>query len=438
MQKAVWLVMRSWIKFFLGVLTALLLVTFFTVFFMFGVDIYVPPEVHSPVYLSGGTLFRAIDATLEENQGMVLEDGRIACMGNTCQPPTGAQRIDATGLTIMPGMIELHGHFAAVTADNAGLSLTRLGWNMVRMRPDVRRRLHESGITAFRSVGDPLDYILELKQRVAAGEIAGPRMFVAGPIFTAPGGYPVDGGKNPNSSGFGGEMVFQSDNPERIRQEVAMLAEHGADGIKAVYQGTGPAGDQLPTLGEASLQALVAEAHQHGMWVAVHTGPAAELLVALRAGADTIEHGVRWGNSVSEEALHMLVDQQVIYVPTLVHEPTAGMNIPALYNAGVLFGVGTDTNSPGMRYGDSYQQELQAMVNAGLPAVDVMLAATRNGAEALGLADELGTLEVGKLADIVLVAGKPWEDIGELRNIRMVIQGGDVLAVQPTDDRNLE
>jgi imidazolonepropionase-like amidohydrolase len=430
--------MRRWIKFFLGVLTAVLLVTFFTVYFMFGAGIYGPPRENPPIFISGGTLFRAIDATLEANPGIVLENGRIACIGIDCGPAAGARRIDATGLFIMPGMIELHGHFAAITEDNADLSLTRLGWNMVRMRPDVRRRLHESGITTFRSVGDPRDYILELKRSLATGEIAGPRMFVTGPIFTAPDGHPVDGGKEANSSGFGGELVFTSDDPASIRQEVALLAEQGADGIKAVYQRRASTNDemQIPTLSEASLQALVEEAHSHGLWVAVHVGPADEMLVALQAGADTIEHGVRKGNLISGEMLQMLVSNRVVYVPTLVHESGGELNLPALLGAGVLIGVGTDTNNPAMRYGDSYHNELQALVDAGMPAIDVLLAATRNGAIALGRESVLGTLETGGFADMLLVRGEPWQDIGDLRNIRMVIQDGMVVVDQPGEARN--
>jgi imidazolonepropionase-like amidohydrolase len=422
----------SWIKFFLGVLTAILLVTFFSVYFMFGVGIYTPPQETSQLYITGGTLFRALDASIEQNPGLVLEDGRITCIDFDCEPPAGARQIDATGLVIMPGMIELHGHFAAITADNANLGLTRLAWNMVRMRPDVRRSLHEHGITAFRSVGDPEDLILELKRYLTSGAIAGPRMFVAGPIFTAPGGHPAYGGSDPNTSGFGGNLAFQSNDPQEIRDKVALLAEGGADGIKAVYHaavredGEAP----LPTLSEASLGALIEAAHSRGLWVAVHVGPGDELQVAIKAGADTIEHGVRMGKRISDEALQLLVNRQVVYVPTLGREPMGYLNIPALHNAGVMIGVGTDTNNPAMHYGDSYHAELAALVDAGMPAVDVMLAATRNGAMALGREAELGTLEVGKLADLLLVEGEPWSDITDLNRIRMVVQAGQVVVEQ--------
>ena len=417
------------LKFSLGVLVAVLLVTFFTLYFMFGMNIYEPPEARSSLFVRGGQLFRGVDARVENNPGMLIVDGRIICLGNLCEPRPDSRVIDATGLSIVPGLIELHGHFAAITADNADLKLTRLAWNMVRMRPDVRRRLHESGVTSFRSVGDPRDFIRELKAYLEGGELSGPRLFAAGPIFTAPGGHPTREGRDPNPSGFGGNMAFQSDDPEVIRAEVALLAEQGGDGIKAVFHGAASESGTtlLPTLSEESLRTLVDEAHAHDMWVAVHVGPLDETKTAIRAGADTIEHGVRAGNLVDAETLRLLVDNEVVYVPTLGREPMGYLNIPLLYEAGVTIGVGTDTNNPAMRYGDSYHQELQALVNAGMPDVEVLLAATRNGAKALGMEDTLGTLEAGHLADLLLVQGAPWNDIAELRNIRMVIQNGLVV-----------
>ena len=424
--------MIRWIRFSLGLLVAVMLAVFFTLYFMFGVGIYKPSGTQSSLFIRGGNLFRGVDATVEENPGIQVVDGRIVCLGSLCEPLPDSRVIDATGLSIVPGLIELHGHFAAITADNADMNLTRLGWNMVRMRPDVRKRLHEHGVTSFRSVGDPRDFMIELKAYLQRGDIAGPRIFAAGPIFTAPGGHPAPGGRDPNPSGFGGNMAFQSDDPEAIRAEVALLAEQGADGIKAVFHGAlSESGTTLlPTLSEESLRALIDEAHAHDMWVAVHVGPLDEIRKAIQAGADTIEHGVRAGNLVDAETLQLLVENEVVYVPTLGREPMGYLNIPALYEAGVVIGVGTDTNNPAMRYGDSYHLELQALVDAGMPDAEVLLAATRNGAKALGMEDVLGTLQAGYLADLLLVQGAPWNDIAELRNIRMVIQNGLVVVDQ--------
>ncbi len=272
--------------------------------------------------------------------------------------------------------------------------------------------------------------MFDLKEKLANGEIAGPRLFIAGPIFTAPGGHPTYGGNDPNRMRAGGDMTFQSDDPEAVRREVERLAERGVDGIKAVLHGViSDTGEVLqPTLSLATLEAIIQAAKTNDLWVAVHVGPRNEARIAAELGATTVEHGIRDGNLVNEETLRRLVESDVVYVPTLGREPQGHLNILALYEAGVTIGVGTDTNNPEMSYGESYHQELQRLVDAGMPSSAVLLAATRNAARGLGASAELGTLEPGKFGDILLVRGEPWLDIGHLRNIDTVIQNGRVVS----------
>jgi imidazolonepropionase-like amidohydrolase len=217
-------------------------------------------------------------------------------------------------------------------------------------------------------------------------------------------------------------MTFQSDDPAAVRAEVALLAAQGVDGIKAVLHGNVSEDGQrlLPTLSDATFEALVAEAKTHDLWVAVHVGPAHQTLQAARAGVTTVEHGVRSGNSIDEADLQALVDNGVVYVATLGQEPDGHLAIPALYAAGVVLGVGTDE--------DDYHDELGRLAAAGVPPADVLIAATRNGARALRRDAELGTIEQGKLADVVLVRGTPWTDIADARNVVAVVQDGHVVV----------
>jgi enamidase len=295
-------------------------------------------------------------------------------------------------------------------------------WDTARMMPGKRREALEAGVTSIRQLGDPRDVILEVKRMLEARELAGPRLFAAGPIFTAPGGHPTWGGRDPNASGLGGFMTFQSDDPAAVRAEVALLASQGVDGIKAVLHGAVSEDGQrvLPTLSDATFAALVAEAKAHDLWVAVHVGPAHQAGQAARAGVTTVEHGVRNGNRIDAATLQALVDNAVVYVPTLGQEPDGHLAIPALYAAGVVFGVGTDV--------DDYHDELGRLAAAGVPPAEVLVAATRNGARALHRDAELGTIEQGKAADIVLVRGMPWTDIADARDVVVVVQDGYVVV----------
>jgi enamidase len=290
------------------------------------------------------------------------------------------------------------------------------------MMPAKRREMLDAGITSIRQVGDPREAILEVKRMLQARELAGPRLFVAGPIFTAPGGHPAYGGRDPNPSGVGGAMTFQSDDPAAVRAEIARLAVQGVDGIKAVLHGSVSDDGRrvLPTLSDATFEALVAEAKAHDLWIAVHVGPAHQTAHAARAGVTTVEHGVRSGNRLDEATVQALLDNDVVYVPTLGMEPDGHLAIPALHEAGVRLGVGTDE--------DDYHDELARLAAAGVAPAEVLIAATRNGARALHRDAELGTIEQGKLADVTLIRGTPWVDIADARNVVAVIQDGYVVV----------
>jgi imidazolonepropionase-like amidohydrolase len=404
----------------LGAVLAVLVLAIVALYVAYDVTLYKPePSARREIVIRGGTLFDATSTEPRANPGIVLRDGVIACVGAQCAVSSDALELDARGLAILPGFIDLHWHLFGRRED---VSIVGLIWDTSRMMPGKRRESLEAGVTSIRQLGDPRDTILEVKRMLEAREIAGPRLFAAGPIFTAPGGHPTRGGRDPNASGVGGLMTFQSDDPAAVRAEVALLASQGVDGIKAVLHGNVSEDGQrvLPTLSDATFAALVAEAKAHNLWVAVHVGPAHQTGQAARAGVTTVEHGVRSGNRVDKATLQALVDNAVVYVPTLGQEPDGHLAIPALHAAGVVFGVGTDV--------DDYHDELGRLAAAGVPPAEVLVAATRNGARALHREAELGTIEQGKLADVVLVRGAPWTDIADARNVAVVVQDGYVVV----------
>jgi imidazolonepropionase-like amidohydrolase len=403
------------VSYALGAMLAAIVLATVALYVAYEATLFKPQQdARRDIVIRGGTLFDAASTQARANPGLVLRDGVIACIGAHCTLPSDALEIDATGLAILPGFIDLHRHFLA-HRENIGIVATI--WDIARMMPGKRRELLDAGVTSIRQLGDPRDAILEVKRMLEARELAGPRLFVAGPIFTAPGGHPAYGGRDPNPSGLGGLFAFQSDDPVAVRAEIATLAAQGVDGIKAVLHGSVSEDGQrvLPTLSDATFEALVAEAKAHELWVAVHVG-SAQVAQAARARVTTVEHGVRNGHRVDDATVRALVDNGVVYVATLGHEPDGHLAIPALQAAGVLFGVGTDE--------DDYHDELGRLAAAGVPPAEVLVAATRNGAAALQREHELGTLEQSKLADVVLVRGAPWLDVADARNVVTVIQDG--------------
>jgi enamidase len=219
--------------------------------------------------------------------------------------------------------------------------------------------------------------------------------------------------------------------PEAARAEVRKLASQGVDGIKAVYTD----GVQLPRLSLEVLRAIADEAHKHGLWVAVHAGSAQEMREAVLAGADTIEHIP--SEPLDEEVLALLRERQVTLVPTLAvwkvqrinqkGEPKRlkllQANVARAHAAGVRIAAGTDTQGVNMAFGESLHWELELLVEAGLTPPEALRAATGVAWEMLGV----GVLQPGAPADLVLVEGDPLTRIGDVRNVRVVIQGGRVL-----------
>jgi len=395
------------------------------VMFAYQKNLYVWDNPQQNMWIANGQLFDGTSEKAIKNPGILVSNGKVACIGSTCKIPADVIHIDASGKGIIPGLIDLHGHFLSATAEGTKQSIPEIIWDQLRFLPSVRRELIAVGITSYRSLGDVMPAIFMLKQELNAQNIAGPRIYIAGPIFTIKGGHPTQDKRIP--SWVIERATVQSDDPVYVKQQIAALAKQGVDGIKVVYQShTNEHGIvTMPRISKETLQAITREARKHGLWVAVHTGTPKETDEAIAAGITTIEHGIRHGNLIETKTMQKIVENNIVYVPTLGREPQGHLNIVALNRSGIAFGVGTDTPVE-MINGNSYRKELSRMVNAGLSDVKVLLAATKNGAAALGKSNELGTIEVGKFADILLIDGQPWHDITDLKKVDMVILSGRI------------
>lgn len=390
-----------------------------------------------PLLIRNGTLFDGTGAPARLNPGIYIEHGRIVALAEPKSLRDDIEILDATDCAILPGLIDLHVHLGAPAGDDVKRNAAIAMADYFRNRPGVRADLLRAGVTTIRTVGDPSDWILNIKRQTAAGDMPGPRVFTTGPIFTAPGGHPA-GTIYKGNQWLIDNATRQVTDPEIARAQVRKLADAGVDGIKCVYSKGYKS--NVPQLSLECLRAIITEAHSRKLWVAVHAQNESEVRDALEAGADTIEHGDP--RRVSEPTMALFKKPNVTLVPTVavvesIFGPPASpptkstlLAVKAAHDAGVRIAVGTDTQGPKMGFGTSVHREMELLVEAGLTPTEALVAATRDAAVALGKRDEFGTIEQGKLADLIFVKGEPWKRIGDVREVRVVVQHGHIAADQ--------
>jgi imidazolonepropionase-like amidohydrolase len=393
-----------------------------------------------------GTVIDGTGADPIEDGIVVIEGDRITFVGSGVgySIPRGAQVIDAHGGTILPGFIDSHVH---TTSD-----------------PVLRREFLIGGVTAVCDVGTPLVDIVQFDLEYAGDDPAA-RGYKAGPIVTAVGGLP-DAVLNAN-------LNYEVGTPEEARAAVVDLHDRGADMIK-VYLHRESGGTQYPMLDEEMLAAIVEEAHAQGLYVRAHVTYIDLFDMALTAGVDTIEHipinsAQPYFETASEAELQRIfssdqplqvffdeIDPEfegrletmaasgIIMVPTLerpygeifrmpnppreysvIMETILGI-VRTYHELGGTVALGTDFNVGIGMQAEIPLGELEMLLAAGLTPIEVIVAGTRNAAAACGQADDLGTLEPGMLADVIVVDGNPLEDYEVLANVVVVIKNGEI------------
>jgi imidazolonepropionase-like amidohydrolase/predicted enzyme related to lactoylglutathione lyase len=364
---------------------------------------------------------------------VVIAGDRIQSVSAENPPFKAVKRIDARGRTLMPGLIDTHVHFFGLT----GQGQAAFRAQMRTLAPKYMEDFIRHGVTTVKSLADPLDLVLELRTMINDGRILGPRILLVGPCFTAPGGHPaVTLGRD--DPWMRSEIAIEVDDEDVARKEVRRLAEKGVDAIKAAVeagQGTGMP-DTMPRLSANVLRAIIDEAHQHKLPATVHTHREQDVIDAIESGADGVEHGV-WDSKLSDNRLaDLLLRRNVNYTPTLwafsldkesKSFEIAKQNLKTLSDKGIRISLGTDTLCSMPRPGLNTIQEMEFMAESGLTPEKIIRAATRNAAEHLGLLDHLGTVEPGKVADLILIAGDPLKDISSLHQVQIVIKAGQVV-----------
>jgi imidazolonepropionase-like amidohydrolase len=376
---------------------------------------------------------------------MVLVDGdRIAEVGVRLAVPPGARVVDLGDVTLLPGLIDLHTHLT----DKAGvhweeaLVTTTPGqaalWGAVNARTTLL-----AGFTTCRDMGPTWPYVdVDLRRVIEEGGLPGPRLLVAGNYVSSTGGA----GDARQFSIYVEVPIVRNlaDGPEEVTKAVRTNLKNGADFIKILATGAVlskgiPPGSQQYS--DAEIQAAVTEARRWGRPVAAHAHGADGIKTAIRAGVRTIDHG----SMLDDEAIAMLKGSTATYyVPTLYTSDVIGTSahVPesekererqikdAQYAgfrralaAGIPIGVGSDAAV--IPHGQN-ARELSVRVRLGEKPMSALVSATRVNAEILGWSDRVGTVEKGKLADLVAVPGDPLADITAVERVLFVMKGGVV------------
>jgi imidazolonepropionase-like amidohydrolase len=409
--------------------------------------------------IRNGQLVDGTGAAPVADAALVIRDGRIVYAGPVAgapEVPPDARRIDARGGTIMPGLVEAHFH--ATYFDVAALEDLDIKYPVeyVTLLAACNAKLAlECGYTAARSGGSLFNIDFWLKKAIENDHVPGPRMAASGREICGVGGL-MDW--NPDFRKIGMEgLVLLINGPDDARAAVRKLVKDGVEWVKTYPTGDAAAPDvndhHTLCMTFDEMHAVVATAHNHGMKVTGHCRATEGIKNALRAGYDTLEHGT----FMDDEALDMLLERNTPVVPALQfelasieHGPSFGMpkrvieghqetldggaeSARRILKAGGRLGMGGDYGFAWNPHGD-YAKELSFFVKyVGFSPLETIKCATKTGAEIMGRGAEFGTLETGKLADVLIVDGDVLADISLLEDrsrFLAVMQGGIVKAGQ--------
>jgi imidazolonepropionase-like amidohydrolase len=397
------------------------------------------------VILTADHMIDVLTGRLVDHPQITITDGRIAAVGSLGDPtPANARLINLPGMTLLPGLIDMHTHLT-VDPRYGGyrrLEFTDNFWTVVGVA-NAKKTL-EAGFTTVRNVGSANYDDVAIKQGIEQGFIPGPRIVPATYAIGATGGH-CDSTAFPPSVTVPGPAV--ANGPEEIRATVRKLRKYGAEVIK--FCGTGGVFSKTDTVGGqqydlAEMTALVDEAHRLGLKVAVHAHGASGIKDAIRAGVDTIEHasladaeafalakqhGTWFSMDIYNDDYTLAEgEKNGVFKESLEKERAIGLQQRQTFKAAVKAGVKMVFGTDGGVYPNGLNaRQFATMVTWGMTPMQAIQSSTVNAAEALGRSRDVGAIAVGRYADVIGVAGDPIADVTRLQSVAFVMKGGEVI-----------
>ncbi len=412
-----------------------------------------------PVAFVGGMLLDGYEAEPIHHSVVVFENGRITAVGSKLDTeiPDNAVIIDIGGKTVMPGLIDAHMHIDLIGHGEYDRYYAFLN-NMERLpevMPIAAKQMLRGGVTSGLDLGAPFQ-VLEFRERIRNGEIPGPRLTISGPWIT-----------RVYLEGVPDAYQIIIDSPREAAQKTRELIAAGSDVIKTWAGMT-----------EDDYRAVVEEAHKQGVKVHAHLYEPDAIRAAINAGVDVLQHVGSARNPPYDDALvaeiahknipivqtishRIWVYPATVKFPERLYDPIYKKDMPAdiyaefiasfenfhrnsyfyhigqetrnakksagqFIEAGAYMGVGTDAASPLNMHTEAMWREMSALVDSGMTPIQVISAATKTNAEILDQFDELGTIEPGKLADIIVIDGNPLANIDAMQHVDIVVKDGGI------------
>ena len=407
----------------------------------------------APFFLQATTLIHAgklIDGKSDQAQTkmtIVIKDNLITDVIKGYKTPKDDDTyLDLKGYTVLPGLMDMHVHFGGEYQSKAERpSKVEKEMEAILATQDAYVTFF-SGFTTVRQVGDSGMVAISLRDAINQGKVVGPRIFTSGKSLATTGGH-----ADPTNGRAVGKYDYPLpedgvvNGPYEVYTAVRQRYKDGADGIKITVTGgvlSEAKSGSNPQFTQEEVNAVVNAAKDYGMWVAVHAHGAEGMKRAIRAGVDSIEHGT----FMDAEAMELMIENGTYYVPTIsagefvaakskidnyfpeIVRPKAASVGPQIadtfskaYKKGVKIAFGTDA---GVQPHGTNWEEFVFMVKNGMSEMAAIQSATMETAKLLTIDDTLGSIEAGKIADIIAVNGDPLEDISLLKSIALVMKDG--------------